>query len=127
MRAPGAGVPPPTPDDRPAAHGRRPPDQGMRWRDLEGGLAEQALREAWPVPAELRPELVRVLAELARSAAASPRERTSAIKALLQASRLNLEALKVAMAADYQDVLEELEGLRDGELAGGGGGAEAAA
>jgi hypothetical protein len=79
------------------------------------------------VPAELRPELVRILAELARSPAASPRERTSAIKALLQASRLNLEALKVAMAADYQDVLAELEELGRGELEGGAAGTEAPA
>jgi hypothetical protein len=99
----------------------------MRSRDLDARLAERALRESWPVPAELRPELVRILAELARSPSASPRERTSAVKALLQASRLNLEALKVAMAADYQDVLEELEALRDGELARGAEGAEAPA
>jgi hypothetical protein len=90
----------------------------MRSRDLDARLAERALRESWPVPAELRPELVRILAELARSAAASPRERTSAIKALLQASRLNLEAVKVAMAADYQDVLEELESLCDSVVSG---------
>ena len=103
----------------------------MGWGDderTERRLAARALREAWPVPAELRPELVRILAELARSAEASPRERTSAIKALLQASRLNLEALKVAMAADYQDVLAELEELKGGgELAGGAAGAEASA
>ena len=100
----------------------------MRSRDLEARLAERALRKSWPVPAELRPELVRILAERAHSPAASPRERTSAIKALLSASRLNLEAVKVAMAADYQDVLDELEVLRgDGELGGGAGGAEAPA
>jgi hypothetical protein len=99
----------------------------MRSRDPDARLAERALRESWPVPAELRPELVRILAELARSAEASPRERTSSIKALLQASRLNLEAVKVAMAADYQDVLSELEELRGGELARGASGAEAPA
>jgi hypothetical protein len=99
----------------------------MRSRDLDARLAERALRESWPVPAELRPELVRVLAELARSPSASPRERTAAITALLQASRLNLEALKVAMAADYQDVLAELAELRVGELGGGAAGAEAPA
>jgi hypothetical protein len=99
----------------------------MRSRDPAARLAERALRESWPVPAELRPELVRILAELARSPEGSPRERTSAIKALLRASRLNLEAIRVAMAADYADVLEELEALRDGELACGAAGAEAPA
>jgi hypothetical protein len=99
----------------------------MRSRDLDARLAERALRESWPVPAELRPELVRILAELARSPTAAPRERTAAIKALLQASRLNLEAMRVAMAADYQDVLAELEELRGAELAGGADGAEAPA
>jgi hypothetical protein len=98
----------------------------MRSRNLDARLAERALRESSDVPAELRPELVQILAQLARSETASPRERTSAIKALLQASRHNLDALKVAMAADYQDVLQELEALRDGELAGGAEGAQAA-
>jgi hypothetical protein len=98
----------------------------MRSRNLDARLAERALRESWDVPAKLRPEMVKILAKLARSKTASPRERTSAIKALLQASRINLDAIKVAMAADYQDVLEELEELRHGELAPGAEGAEAA-
>jgi hypothetical protein len=98
----------------------------MRSRNLDARLAERALREAWDVPAELRPELVQILAQVARSETASPRERTSAIKALLQASRLNLDAVKVAIAADYQDVLEELEELRHAELAPGAEGAQAA-
>jgi hypothetical protein len=98
----------------------------MRSRNLDARLAERALREAWDVPAELRPELVQVLADLARSKTASPRERTSAIKALLQTSRINLDAIKVAMAADYQDVLEELEELRNAEVGPGAEGAQTA-
>jgi hypothetical protein len=98
----------------------------MHSRNLDARLAERALREGWDVPAELRPELVQILAKVARSDEASPRERTSAIKALLQCSRINLEAIKTAMAADYQDVLEELEELRDAELAPGAEEAQAA-
>jgi hypothetical protein len=98
----------------------------MRSRNLDARLAERALRESWDVPAELRPELVQVLADLARSPTASPRERTSAIKALLQASRINLDAIQTAMAADYQDVLAELEELRGAEVGPGAEGAQAA-
>jgi hypothetical protein len=89
----------------------------VRSRNLEARLAERALREGWPVPEELRPELVRILVDLARSGAASPRERTAAIKVLLSASKLNLETLRVSMAA------EEFEELRArlARLEGGGG------
>jgi hypothetical protein len=92
----------------------------MRSRDLDARLAERALREAWPVPEAKRPELIAKLIEIATGSEASLRERTSAIKALLSAGRLNLEAIRVALAADYADVLDRLEALRgDAELAGG--------
>src|SRR5207244_2538206 len=75
-------------------------------------LAERALREAWPVPAEKRAALVAKLIEVALAAGTGDRERVSAIKALLAAGRLNLEVIRVAMAADYADVLEELDALQ---------------
>ena len=68
--------------------------------------------------------------------AAKPRERVSATRVLLQAARLNLDALEVAAGGEYADVLEELRALRgdlgraqlgegpagDPEAEGGGGG-----
>ena len=92
----------------------------MRSRDLDARLAERALREAWPVPEAKRSQLVAKLIEVALAQGTGDRERVSAIKALLSAGRLNLEAIRVAMAADYADVLDRLEALRgDAELADG--------
>jgi len=91
----------------------------MRCRDPDARLAERALREAWPVPEGRRAELVAKLIDVALADATPPRERVSAIKALLMAGRLNIEAIRTAQAADYQDVLERLEALR-GAADGGG-------
>ena len=91
----------------------------MRSRDPEAKLAERALRERWPVPPDRLPGLVTILLELAESPATRPRERIAATKALLGASKLNLEALRVAMLA------EEFELLRD-RLAGLGVGGDPA-
>jgi hypothetical protein len=97
----------------------------MRSRNRDARLAERALREAWPVPEERRPELVEILIGVARDPSARPRERVSAVKALLAASRLNLEALRVSMESEEFEVLvarlRALGGL-PGEGPPGGGG-----
>jgi hypothetical protein len=96
-------------------------------------LAERALRERWPVPPDRLPGLVSVLADLAESGAAKPRERIAAIKALVGASRHNLEALRVSMMAEEFEALQSrlaaLGGLPGPEsggdrAAGGGDGGE---
>jgi predicted signal transduction protein with EAL and GGDEF domain len=96
-----------------------------RRADSEGRLAARALRECWPVPADRRAELVRILLDLAVSPEAAPRERVMAIKSLLAAGRLNIEAIRTAQAADYEDVLDRLAALQGtltrGELADGAG------
>jgi hypothetical protein len=91
----------------------------VRSRDPEAKLAERALRERWPVPPDRLPGLVTILLELAESPATRPRERIAATKALLGASKLNLEALKVAMLAEEFDLLRDrLAGLTGGGDAG---------
>ena len=57
----------------------------MRSRDPDARLAERALREAWPVPEDRRAELVAKLIDVALAEDTPPRERVSAIKALLMA------------------------------------------
>jgi hypothetical protein len=94
----------------------------MRSRDPDARLAERALREAWPVPEDRRAELVAKLIDVALAGETPPRERVSAVKALLMAGRLNIEAIRTAQAADYEDVLAELEALR-GQLGEGASGA----
>ena len=76
------------------------------------------LREAWPVPEGRRAELVAKLIDVALAGDTPPRERVSAIKALLMAGRLNLEAIRTAMAADYEDALDRLEALRGAVIGG---------
>jgi hypothetical protein len=72
-----------------------------RSRDADARLAERALREAWDVPSEKRPELIAI----ATGEDTPPREAVSASKALLMASRINLETIRVAMAADEFDTI----------------------
>ena len=88
-------------------------------------LYERALRDGWDVPAATRAEVIRVLGEIVGDAKARRRDRTAAARALLQASRVELEAIRVAQAAQYEDLarrLAALEGDGGGELASAGGG-----
>jgi hypothetical protein len=69
-------------------------------------LMERAIRESWPIPDDLRPTLVRRLAYIMTSDNSSPREITSAAKALLSASKTNLDAINVAIQADTHETLK---------------------
>src|SRR4051812_1112374 len=88
-------------------------DSGRGIRDTR--LADRALRERWPIPASLRRPLVARLAGIVTDPAASPREATAAARAILQASKLNLEAVSAAIRAREHEELAErvaqLEGL----------------
>ncbi len=84
----------------------------MRSRDPDARLAERALREAWPVPEDRRAELVSKLIDVAVAKDTPARERVSAVKALLMAGRLNIEAIRTAQASDYEDALDRLEAVR---------------
>jgi hypothetical protein len=59
-------------------------------------LVERALRESWPVPQALRKPLIQRLANIVQDPKASPREAVAAARALLAASRINLESTAVA-------------------------------
>ena len=84
-------------------------------------LYERALRNGWDVPAETRAEVVRVLSEIVRDGNAKRRERTAAARALLQATRVELEAIRVAQGVLYEDLAGRLAALegdhRGAELA----------
>ena len=88
-------------------------DTLARRADSEVRLAARALRECWPVPEDRREGLVKVLLGVAEDPQAKSRDRTIAVKSLLAAGRLNLEAVKVAQSCEYGDVLEELRCLRE--------------
>lgn len=83
-------------------------------------LYVRALRQGWNIPAETRTQIVNMLVEIVTGEGATRRERTSAARALMQASRVELDAIRVAQGAQYEDLarrLEALEGTTDGGLA----------
>ena len=77
-------------------------------------LYERALRNGWDVPAETRAEVVQMLGEIVRDGTAKRRERTAAARALLQATRVELEAIRVAQQVQYEDMVRRLEALEGG-------------
>jgi hypothetical protein len=82
----------------------------------DGRLVCRALREGWDVPVARRPEVIARLVELVTSRESAPREATAAARALLQAARLQLEAVKLAEACGYAEARALLEDLRDAQL-----------
>ena len=64
-------------------------------------LLIRALLHGWKVPAEMREKVVVVLYQITSDAKARPRERTAAARALLQASRVELDAIRAARGAQY--------------------------
>jgi hypothetical protein len=76
-------------------------------------LVERALRERWPIPGALRRPLVERLGSIVQDPKATPREAVAAARAILAASRLNLERLSVvAKLQETQELVgwvEELE------------------
>ena len=84
-------------------------------------LYERAIRQGWDVPAAVRAEVIGMLAAIVRDPRARRRDRTAAARALLQATRVDLDAIRVAQGAQYEELARRLEALE-----GGGGGGELA-
>ena len=85
-------------------------------------LLERALNHGWDVPQEMRVTIIAVLGEIVNDSKATKRERTSAARAVMQASRVELDAIRVAQWAQFEDVIRRLqalesEGQGDGKLA----------
>src|SRR5271166_506387 len=76
-------------------------------------LVERALCERWPIPKALRRPLIDRLGEIVQDPDATPREITSAARAILTASKINLETITATIKADEHETLvervEELE------------------
>jgi hypothetical protein len=96
------------------------PGRGIR----DTRLVQRALRERWPIPRAIRKPLIERLNEIVQDVDSSPREVTSAAKAILTASKLNLETITAAIKAEEHDeILERLAELerRDAESGRNGG------
>jgi hypothetical protein len=77
-------------------------------------LIERALRERWPIPKALRKPLIERLNKIVQDTGSSPREVTSAAKAILSASKLNLETITAAIKADeHENLRRELAALEE--------------
>jgi len=76
-------------------------------------LLIRALQHGWKIPAEMREKVVAVLCEITSDPKARPRERTAAARALLQASRVDLEAIRAAEAALCEELLERLRAIEE--------------
>ena len=75
-------------------------------------LLELALSERWNVPQEIRAPIIERLKTIAMDEYTSPREAISAAKALLSASRLNLDTIAVAMKAEeHEELIDRIEEL----------------
>jgi hypothetical protein len=75
-------------------------------------LVERALRERWPIPKALRGPLIDRLAGIVQDPETSPREATSAAKAILTASKINLETITATIKAqEHEELVERVEEL----------------
>jgi DNA polymerase II large subunit len=68
-------------------------------------LIERALRERWPIPRAIRKPLIERLNEVVQDTDSSPREVVSAAKAILAASKLNLETITATIKAQEHEEL----------------------
>jgi hypothetical protein len=75
-------------------------------------LIERALRERWPIPKSIRKPLIERLNEIVQDTESSPREVTSAAKAILSASKLNLETITATIKAqEHEELVARLSEL----------------
>ncbi len=64
-------------------------------------MMERALRERWPIKPEFREKIMNALIAILADKNASPREKTSAARALMHADSINLEAEKIVQADQH--------------------------
>jgi hypothetical protein len=74
-------------------------------------LYERALRQGWDIPAAMRTEIVTTMSGIIRDEEATRRDRTAAARVLLQASRAELDAIRVAQVAQYDDLVRRMGAL----------------
>ena len=83
-------------------------------------LYVRALGQGWNIPRAVRTEIVKKLHTIVTGEGSTTRERTSAARAIMQASRVELDAIRLAHGATYENLIrrmDALEGKPDGGLA----------
>ena len=76
-------------------------------------LIERALRERWPIPKRLRGAVVATLRDVPGYSDASRRERVAACRALIGASKVNLDAIRTATLVRRLGKYDALEAARE--------------
>lgn len=82
------------------------PERFMTIEDTR--MMARALTERWPITSQQRELMIKVLLSIAANTQHSPRERTSAIKALISADRNNIEQEKIQQAEEHHS--EKMQG-----------------
>jgi hypothetical protein len=81
-------------------------------------LYERALRQGWDIPAAPRAEVIELLSRIASEATAYWRDRKVAARALLHASRADLEAIGTGQGVPYEELVARLQALAEKEEVG---------
>lgn len=77
-------------------------------------LVARALKEEWPIPAKLRGKVVATLESVLDDSESSPRDKATASRALISASKVNLASISIAIAADdHENVKARLDEIED--------------
>jgi hypothetical protein len=69
-------------------------------------LVARALRERWAIPSEVRATLIERLAKIVQDSEATPRDVTAAGRAILAASKINLDHISVTIKARTHEEIE---------------------
>ena len=80
----------------------------------DAALLKRALNQGWDVPKEIRADIINVLGGIVKNGTTS-RERTSAARAVMQASRVELDAIRLAQGALYENLAGRIEALENGD------------
>ena len=83
-------------------------------------LYVRALRQGWNISANVRSDIINMLREIVTDEKATRREKTSAARAVMQASRVELDAIRVAHGARFEEMVKRLEALEGKEQVHGG-------
>ncbi len=71
------------------------------------------LSQGWDVPEEMRREIIRTMQVMLTDPKATPRERNAAARLLVQASRVELDAIRLAQSTEFHDFNRRLQALED--------------
>ncbi len=72
----------------------------------ETRLVERAIRQHWPIKNIMRAKVVTKLGDVLDDASASPREKVAACRALISASKCNVDAIRTASLVQRLDRYE---------------------